>query len=607
MNSQNVKTALAALLAASLAACGVAQKSPEQIAFLKKQQENAILAKTTFAPGTVAPYAKGAEGGTWNMDINDDPKSFNPLHAQDQETTTIVGVLSDALLDYDAYKKQWKPAVASSYKVTVDDKTQTMDVTFTLRTDLFWTSLADPTLKVPVTADDVVYWYNDIEGDPALQQSEYAGQFVQMPDGSHKHIDMEKVDNLTFVFHYPRIVAMPELSSNMTFGPRFIFEPVKKAKGATGVLDLWAVDTDPRTIPSMGGYYIKSYTPGVGVSMVRNESYWRKDDYGQKIPYIKDVETKIVPNRETEKLKFLAGELDTYALRPEDLDEMVNKTPKDYTVYFAGASLGAAFISWNQNPKNLDAKHVKWFSNTVFRQAMSCFFNRDRVIQEVYRGLAEPALTFFPPPNPYYDPNITQKFLYDPARGKQLLASIGIKPDGQGIMRDSDGSAIAYDLDVPIENNLSIDIASIYADELKKVGIALTVRPLQFEKIVESLTQTYDWQSVMISVGSNYFPIQGDNVWLSSGNLHLWNPLQKTPATQWELEVDTLYWQGFEERNPVKARGIYARYQQIILDQLPVMYMVYPDVFVAVRNGWGNVRVDTIQSPDMNYVYKSPQ
>jgi hypothetical protein len=37
------------------------------------------------------------------------------------------------------------------------------------------------------------------------------------------------------------------------------------------------------------------------------------------------------------------------------------------------------------------------------------------------------------------------------------------------------------------------------------------------------------------------------------------------------------------------------------------MYMVYPDVFTAVRGGFGNVRVDTIQAPDMNYVYQTLQ
>jgi peptide/nickel transport system substrate-binding protein len=581
--------------------------SEEELTFQKKQQEDNLLQKAVYRPGNTTPYPKGRSGGAWLNNLNNDLKTFNPVVAvYDAESAGIVDNLSAYLLDYDAYKKQWKPN-AASYEVSVNEAAGTMDVTFTLRDDLYWTTLADPKTKVKVTSDDVVFWYNQIVGDPALQHSAYAGQFVQMPDGKKKHIDIEKIDDRRFVMHYPRVVAMPELSSNLNFGPRYVFEPAKKAKGVEGVLNLWTINTDPRTIPSMGPYYIESNRPGVQVTLVRNSNYFKTDDYGQKIPYIERYETKIVPNQETEKLKFLAGELDSYSLRPEDLEAMVTKSPRDYSVFYNGPSLGAAFISWNQNLRNLKPLYVSWFSNTAFRQAMSCFFNRDRIVKEVYRGLAEPDLSFFAKPNPYYDPTIKQQFTYDPERGKQLLAQIGIKPNAAGIMKDANGNAIEYDLMVPIETNLSIDIATIYADELKKVGIKLNVKPVQFQKIVDSLTKGYDWQSVMISVGSNYFPVQGDNVWLSSGNLHLWNPLQPKPATAWEAKVDELYWQGYSERDPVKAKKIWDQYQQILLDQVPVMYIVYAVSFSAYRNKWENIRSDTLGAPDFNYVYlKAP-
>jgi peptide/nickel transport system substrate-binding protein len=170
-------------------------------------------------------------------------------------------------------------------------------------------------------------------------------------------------------------------------------------------------------------------------------------------------------------------------------------------------------------------------------------------------------------------------------------------------MQDGEGNPIVYDLMVPIETNMSIDIGTIYADELKKVGITLNVKPVQFQKLVESLTKGYDWQSVMISVGSNLFPLEGSNVWLSLGPLHLWNPLQLKPATEWEARVDELYWQGFSERDPVKAKKIWDQYQRILLDQVPVMYMVNTEVFAAYRDRWANIRVDTLSAPDLNYIY----
>ncbi|MGA2764743.1 MAG: ABC transporter substrate-binding protein [Spirochaetia bacterium] len=610
MKRPQLRLSLMPVALAFLAACGpgVKQISEDQLNFQKKQQEDNLLQKTVYRPGSVAPYEKGRSGGIWRNNLNNDLKTFNPVVAvYDAESAGIVDNLSSFLLDYDAYKKQWKPLVASSYQVSVKDAAGTMDVTFTLRDDLYWTTLADPKTRVKVTSDDVVFWYDKIVGDPAFQHSGYAGQFILMPDGKKKHIDIEKIDDRRFALHYPRICAMPEYFSNMNFGPRYVFEPVKKEKGVEGVLNLWTINTDPRTIPSMGPYYIESNKPGVQVTLVRNSNYFKTDDYGQKIPYIERFETKIVPNQETEKLKFLAGELDGYNLRPEDLDEMVTKNPRDYSVYYNGPSLGASFISWNQNPRNLKPIYVKWFSNTTFRQAMSCFFNRDRVVKEVYRGLAEPKLSFFAKPNPYYDPSIRQQFTFDPEHGKELLAQIGIKPNASGLMQDAEGHPIEYDLTVPIETNLSIDIATIYADELKKVGIKLNVKPVQFQKLVDSLTKAYDWQSVMISVGSNFFPLEGPNVWLSIGPLHLWNPLQPRPATAWEAKVDELYWQGFSELDPVKAKKIWDQYQRILLDQVPVMYTVYPVSFGAYRDKWGSIRSDSLGAPDLNYVYLKAQ
>ncbi len=593
--------ATAALSALVLSCAPTEEISPDDIAYQQKSQKNELLKQVLHVPGG-SPYEKGKTGGVWQASINSDPKTFNTLTARDGDSRQIVDVLYDGLIDYDVYKRQWKPNLAS-YEVATDEKADTMTVTFTLRDDLYWTTLADPKTKVKVTSDDVVFWYDQIEGDQALQMPGYAGQFVDMKDGTKKRTTVEKLDTLRFRFHYPRILAMPELSSNMDFGPRYVFEKVKKEKGVEGVLNLWSIDTDPKTIPSLGPYYIASYTPGVKVVLQRNPYFWHHDEFGQPLPYIDTIETKIIPNVETEKLKFLAGEKDSYSIRPEDLDELVKKTPRDYGVYYGGPALGAQFITWNQNPKNLDPVRLAWFTQAKFRQAMSSFFDRDRVVSQVYRSLAEPAQWFFAKPNPYYDPAIVQQYTYNPEKGKALLAEIGIKPDSSGTMRDASGHAIEFDLAMGVENTTSIDIANIYADDLKKAGIKLNVKPLDFQKLVDKIIKTYDWNAVMVSLGSNYFPISGSNVWQSSGNFHVWRPLQAKPATDWEARIDTLYQQGYVTRDPVQAKKIWDEFQHILLDQVPLMYLVLPDTFSAYRSKWGNLRVDALGAPEQNYLY----
>jgi len=215
---------------------------------------------------------------------------------------------------------------------------------------------------------------------------------------------------------------------------------------------------------------------------------------------------------------------------------------------------------------------------------MSCLVNRQRIIDQAYRGLAEPALSFFAEPNPFYDPKINLKYLYDRDQALSLLKAIGIERDSKGVMRDGDGTAIEFDLTIVVDRVDMNDTASIIADECSKIGIVVNVRSLDFQKVVEELTSTYGWQSIMIGLGANYWPSGGSNVWPSAGNLHLWNPLQKKPATDWEARIDYLYNEGCATIDHDKAKKIWDEYQTVILEQCPLIYMVRPQSFHAVRN-----------------------
>ena len=153
-----------------------------------------------------------------------------------------------------------------------------------------------------------------------------------------------------------------------------------------------------------------------------------------------------------------------------------------------------------------------------------------------------------------------------------------------------------FDLTVVSSQTTLNDIALILMDDLSKIGIKLNIRQTDFQKVVEMLTASYDWQTVFISLGTNLFPSQGSNVWPSYGNMHLWNPLQTEPATQWEARIDYLYNEGCYTRDEKKAKEIWDEYQSILLEQCPVIYLVRSRSFFAIRNKWNleNVYFDNI-------------
>jgi peptide/nickel transport system substrate-binding protein len=345
------------------------------------------------------------------------------------------------------------------------------------------------------------------------------------------------------------------------------------------------------------------YSPGVRIVMERNPNFWKEDESGTGVPYVQRAIYRIVPDQNTELLLFREGTKDSYSARPEDLDQLLNAEDPDYTVYNGGRTLGASLISFNQNPENLDEQKYDWFIQKEFRQAMSSMLNRERIVQQVYRGLAEPAHHFFARANPMFNPDIQLEYTYDPDRAVELLASIDITQDDEGIMRDSAGNPIEFEINMGAESTLGIDIANILADELDEIGITLNVRPIDWQALIERMTSTYDWDSVIIGLGSNYWPTGGSNVWPSHGNLHLWHPLQEEPATEWEARIDYLYNEGKFTIDEQRRKEIYDEYQRIILEQLPVMYTVHPLSFLAVRDKWANVYYDTLNGLETERVF----
>jgi peptide/nickel transport system substrate-binding protein len=566
---------------------------------------NEVLAKTTSKPWRGDDFVPGKLGGTWNSVMSEDPKSFNLLIAeQDSATSAVMGRMHDYLFDYDVVRREWKPRTASP-EVIVDEKADTLTVVCTLRDDLYW-SYYNSDKKIKVTSDDVIFWYNEISGDERMGSSSYYQQFLTMSDGREAHVDIKKIDQRRFAFHFPRIVADPILACNMDFGPRHIYEPAKRRGGVEGVKDVFNVSADPASIPSVGEWFLAEYTPGQRLVYKRNPDYWRKDTNGLSIPYVEENIVRIIPDENTQLLLFKEGQTEAYSLRPGDLDDLVIRGGDGYTVFNAEGTLGAAFWTFNQNPKNRGKPQYEWFTQKEFRQAMSCLLNRDRIIAQVYRGLAEPKLSFFPEPNPYYNPDLSLEYLYDVKRAEQLLAAIGIKRDRQGVMRDTQNRTVEFDLTIRSESTIYNDIASIIRDELSKAGIKINIRVLDFQKQVELLFNTFEWDSVLMALsGANIFPSQGSNVWPSSGNLHMWYPNQEKPATEWEARIDYLYNEGCYTIDREKAQAIWDEFQRVLLEECPMIHLLRSRSFFALRDRWDftNVYYDNLNGAETSYIF----
>lgn len=598
--------ALALLFSFAFFSCArVSEMTLEEIAAARIETDTDLIARTVSRPYNGDEYKAGKEGGVWRDIIMGDPKTFNYLIAEaDGQSASIMNLTTTWLFDYDAVRRDWKP-MGASWKVDTDEAQNTMTLHCTIRDDLFWT-YPDKDEKIPVTSDDIVWWYNEVAGDKSFQSSAYNSQFVTMEDGSTKRIECVKKDDKRFDFIFPRMTADPLLAANMQFYPAFIYRAAKEAGGTEAVKSLFSVADDPKTLPSCGRWHIVEYRPSISIKMKRNKDYWEKDANGVSQPYPNEMMAQIVGDNNTAHLLFKQGKTETFSPSPENVADLVKEQEAGgYTVYNAGGNLGTMLWSFNQNPVNGVRPWAGWFSKKEFRQAMSCLLNRDRIIAQVYRGLGEAKLDFFPEPNPCYNPDIKLQYTYNPKRAAELLKKCGMSYHADGALYDEAANKVEFDITIPSANNTANDIAQVIADECGKVGITINVRQADFQKMVESLLSSFDWQSVMIGLGTQMFPSQGSNVWPSSGNLHLWHPFQEKPATDWEARIDALYNEGCHTVDKTKAIKIWDEYQRLILEECPVIYLIRQKSFTAVNNRWDqtNFYYDNINGAMTDWVY----
>ena len=74
-------------------------------------------------------------------------------------------------------------------------------------------------------------------------------------------------------------------------------------------------------------------------------------------------------------------------------------------------------------------------------------------------------------------------------------------------------------------------------------------------------------------------PGQSLDFWLSSGDGHLWNMSQKTPATVWEKEIDRLMLEQSSSLDAGRRKALFDDVQRIFAENVPVLYFAAPRLF----------------------------
>src|SRR5476651_1452138 len=161
-------------------------------------------------PPLVADCAPGIPGGRLVVATFGDPKTFNPITANEQSSEEIYRHLFAGLLGFDWTTQQVSPGLAESWTNAPDGRTWT----FKLRKNMRWSD------GEPLTADDVIFTW-DIIYNPEIDNVMRDAFIV---DG--KKFTVTKVDDLTIQVVTPEIYApfLETFGAGVPILPKHILE-----------------------------------------------------------------------------------------------------------------------------------------------------------------------------------------------------------------------------------------------------------------------------------------------------------------------------------------------------------------------------------------------
>ncbi len=531
--------------------------------------------------------------------LDSDIKTFNPVLINDAYSGIAIGYTLTGLISENPITNELKPELAEKWELLQDGK----QIIFTMRPDLKWSD------GQPLTVDDVLFTYNDIIFNEKIPTG---SRDVMRVGKSQTLPKVEKLDDrrISFFLSEPFAPALRTLGGSGIL-PKHIFEPTikedpKAADQKLKFLETWTLSTPVNQLVGSGPYIIQEYRPSERIIYKPNPYYWKKGT-----PYIEKLVMQIVESPDTALLRFRSQDLDMYRLRGEDYQLLKRFEQRDrYKIYNAGPATGQAFMMFNLNkgkdPKTnqpfVEPKKSKWFNDVNFRRAVAYAINREALVTNLSRGLAQTQNSPISIPSPYYLPPEKGLKVYDylPEKSKEILVQAGYKYDDQQQLLDAQGNQVRFVLLAPAGGRVAMG-AQIKSD-LEKIGMKIDFTPVDFRIISDKLDNSKQWDATILGFTGGAEPNSAINLWATDGDSHLFNkgpvgeekPFVGREVADWEQKIHDLMIKGAQEIDEPKRKAIYAEYQQLVQEQLPLIHLTMPLYMVAVRDRVENVQPSSL-------------
>ncbi len=451
---------------------------PDYITAAYNDSANLLVRDSPYLP------SNAEQGSVLNLKFGSNPKGFNFLAENGADVQEIQKYVSMFLVKY--YKEDpSKFAGDLAYKmVTPDDH---LTYVFSLRRDVYWhepaVDMADERyawLKGDhqVTAHDMVFMMDMLMNEQVSGAAPLRSYF----DGLDSY---RAIDDFTFEVKFKEKKFSQYMILDSIYPmPKFLYafdedgDAYEESILGQRFQDHWY---NPRAL-GCGPYRFLRYEPGVVIEMERAPRYPIGGNAHQR------VVISILRDQSSWPRKLRTGELHLSQLQPGQYRSEVLMGEPDSP--FKDGTLQAGefwthsyfYIGWNADKPWFGDKNVRW--------AMSHAFNAELLLEEVFMDLG--SRTTGPMPNflPFYDKSIPA-VPFDLDKAAELLEGAGwTDTNGNGIRdKEVDGQRREFEFTLTVYGSSDEykTVGNIFKEDLAKVGVAMTVRPMDWANLLKKV------------------------------------------------------------------------------------------------------------------------
>lgn len=527
------------------------------------------------------------EGGVLHLNSIEDYTTLFPAGINDIYSTHIASQGYEGLLRLNQKTLAVEPCIAKSFDIDDSKKVYT----FHLRNDARFND--DPCFEDGqgriVNANDFKYCYEFICSNH--KDNKWSSLFRNRILGASEFAE-GKADNVK------GIEVLDEYTLKLTLINPFSSLPNLLTILGTSVypkeaIDMYGYDGMKDHIVGSGPFIASTIENGKKVVFRRNENYWRKDEFGNKLPLLAEVNFSFIKDKRLELSIFQKGELDVlWGIPVEEIQNIMG------TLEDAKDGKNREFEVQSINSLNIQYYGFLYtsdvFKDVKVRKAFNYAIDRDSLINYVLQGEGSPAHNGFVPELKGYPSEKVKGYNYNPDLAQKLITEAGF-PNGVGFPEIT--------LNLNASGGINEKIANTLTYMLNKnlgVNVKLNILPMaELHPMVEKGELDFwrfGWIADYPDPSNFLYLFHGKN--LIEGKDNSINYFRYNSP-----QFDSIYEAALTEIDSEKRMELYAKADQKLMDDAVVMPLFFNIDIRLINPDLNDFDINQMEYRDLSVVY----